>query len=307
VKSRRKRRRPRFRGRAATSILDTFSPQDLATWEGESSVVQTYSDRVYFDLERQRISQHDQLCAALRSSSSTEVPLEGWVRVVDWRWNLTPLSAEGSLIGIGGRFNIGRELDRAKGKEFPCIYVAQDTGTAYCEHFGGLIGQRVSELTLGELALRTQESFTTFVLRGRVEHAFNLRDETRLAEFTRIIGRFDLSEDTKRYQRRHGLRPRSLVRSPRKLLQLALLSPHGWRRECQLGVPAPGQILGRFIRDAGFEAALYPSQRGGQLCLAVFPENFVASTSRIEVAGGIPDGANCTVLDRHNLCLKSPD
>ena len=70
------------------------------------------------------------------------------------------------------------------------------------------------------------------------------------------------------------------------------------------GIPAPNQIFGRFIRDAGFDALNYPSQQGGSTCMAIFPENLRSSTSRIEVAGEIPVGATCNVMDKDHLCLE---
>jgi hypothetical protein len=68
-------------------------------------------------------------------------------------------------------------------------------------------------------------------------------------------------------------------------------------------VPVDRWVRVTDIRDAGFEAVLYPSQQGGETCLAVFPENFRASASRIEVIGDMPPGASCTVLDKVHLCL----
>ena len=69
------------------------------------------------------------------------------------------------------------------------------------------------------------------------------------------------------------------------------------------GIPAASQIFGRFVKDAGFEAILYPSQRGGRMCLAVFPQNFRDSDARIAVVGAVPPGASCTVLDKSDQCL----
>jgi hypothetical protein len=83
-----------------------------------------------------------------------------------------------------------------------------------------------------------------------------------------------------------------------------LIGPAEWRAEPQMsGIPAASQIFGRFVRDAGFDAVLYHSQQGETTCVAVFTENFRASTSRIEVVGGVPSKASCTVMDKDNLCL----
>jgi hypothetical protein len=53
-------------------------------------------------LERQRAAHYDELCAALRAVAAISASVDGWVRVTDWRWNLTPLSPAGSLKEIGG-------------------------------------------------------------------------------------------------------------------------------------------------------------------------------------------------------------
>jgi hypothetical protein len=67
------------------------------------------------------------------------------------------------------------------------------------------------------------------------------------------------------------------------------------------GIPASSQIFGRLVRDAGFEAILYPSQRAAGMNLAVFVENFRDSSSRIEVVGGAPAGATFLMLDKDSL------
>ena len=285
-------------------MLDTFTEQDLDSWSTRSIDLQSYADRVYFDLERQRAAHHEDLCAALRAVSPIAVSVEGWVRVTDWRWNLTPLSPAGSLRGIGGRFNIGDELDRARGRAFPCLYIAQDVETAYREYFGGPLLSHSAQLTLGELALRRPTSFTTFALQGTLDQVFDLRQHNGLAAFTRIIAKFDLSSDTKAFARKTNQKQRQLIATPHQLWKRLLLSPAGWRAEPQLhGIPAPNQMFGRFIRDAGFDALIYPSQQGGKTCLAIFPENLRSSTSRIEVVGAVPPGATCTVMDKDHPCL----
>lgn len=112
------------------AVLDAFTQQDLDTWDTRSTDLQRYCDRVYYDLERQRAAHYDELTAALRAVSAVDVSVHNWIRTTDWRWSLTPLSPAGSLNGIGGRFNIGRDLDRARGQAFPCLYVANNIETA---------------------------------------------------------------------------------------------------------------------------------------------------------------------------------
>ncbi len=304
------RKKGRTSGRVATTrvVLDVFTEQDIERWSARSEDGQQYSDRVYFDLERQRAEHHEELCCALRAVESIEVDLDSWARVTNYQWSLEPLSPAGSLRGIGGRFNIGSELGRARNQEFPALYLAADVDTAFCEFFGGSPEARSSGLLLQEFALRRRTSFTTFTLRGQVENVFDLRDTRGLREFAKIIARFRLSSDTRRYARKVNLRPRTLIQNSRELLSRALAAPDVWRTEPQLfGIPAANEILGRFIRDAGFEAILYPSQQGGTLCLAMFVENVQGSHTRIEVAGESPPGASHLSIGRDVSALEDPD
>lgn len=285
-------------------LLDVFTERDLERWSERSEDAQSYSDRIYFDLERQRARHHDDLCNALRTAAPIDVSVDDWARVTDYRWSLMPLSTAGSLRGIGGRFNIGQDLDRARNQEFPALYIAADVDTAYREYFGGPPEMPRGRLQLQEFALRRKTSFTTFTLRGRVENVFDLRAARGLRKFVDIIKAFKLSNETRRFARATGLQSRALVRTPGVLFQRALCAPDKWRTEPQLfGTPAANQILGRLIRDAGFDAVLYPSQQGGTHCLAVFPENIGSGNTRIEVAGEAPTGSTCLVMDRVSPCI----
>jgi hypothetical protein len=150
--------------------------------------------------------------------------------------------------------------------------------------------------------LRRATSFTTFLLAGELDHVLDLRSDKTLGAFVEILRRFDISSDTKAAVRKAGLPPRPIMRSAKELLTLLLAAPSEWRLEPQAyGIPAACQIFGQLVKDAGFEAILFPSQHGQGSCLAVFPDNFRASTGRIEVVGAVPEGATCTVLDKDHL------
>ncbi len=302
--ARKKRRAPvRFDSKRAV-LFDVFTELDLERWSERSEDAQSYSDRVYFDLERQRAARYDELCDGLRRASPIEVNVQGWARVTDYRWCLAPLSPTGSLKGIGGRFNIGEDVDRARNQGFPALYIAADLDTAYREFFGGPPEVQKSGLQLQEFALRRKSSFTTFTLRGRVENVLDLHDAKGLRDFTTIISGFEISPDIRRFARAIGVRPRTLIRTTQELLLRLLSAPDKWRAEPQLfGIPAANQIFGRLVRDAGFDGILYPSQQGGTQCLAVFPQNIGTGSSRIEVVGGEPPGASHLVMDKNNPCI----
>jgi len=147
---------------------------------------------------RRRVNgERDALCDALRSSPGVSLDVNGWSRVTDYLWSLSPLSPAGSIKGIGGRFNIGESLDRARGQAFPCLYVAQTVETAYAEYFGESLSNKMGPLTIGELALRRESSFTTFLLNGRLERVLDLREDNSLKQFADIIRQFNISSPTK--------------------------------------------------------------------------------------------------------------
>lgn len=142
--------RPKKKRRVTKGVvLDSFTQQQLQLWESHGDTFQWLSDRIYFDLELQRVTHYDALCASLRAAPAVAVELAGWARVTDWRWNLSPLSAAGSVSGIGGRFNIGIELDRAKNQAFKSLYLAQNLETAFNEFFGGGLSAKTGELSIG--------------------------------------------------------------------------------------------------------------------------------------------------------------
>jgi hypothetical protein len=261
---------------------------------------------VYFDLERQRAASHEELCDALRSAGGVDIRVDGWARVCDYRWSLTPLSPAGSLKGIGGRFNIGSDLDRARGQQFPALYIAEDVDTAYLEFFGGAPDSPTGPLKIQEFALRRRTSFTTFALRGRVENVLDLRTSSSLKEFAKIIAAFKLSPDTHRLARSIGVPVRKLMRTAGEIHTRILLAPKAWRSEPQLfGIPAANQIFSRYIRGAGFEGVIYPSQQGGNACMAVYRENLAGT--RIEVTGGTPPEATHLVMDKDSPSCTSTD
>jgi hypothetical protein len=283
-------------------ILDSFTEAQLDEWTRGGDLLQRLADKVYFELELLRASKYDTLCDALRSSPGVSIDVNGWSRVTDYRWSMSPLSPAGSVKGIGGRFNIGDTLDRARGQAFPCLYVAETVETAYAEYFGESLSTLMGPLTLGELALRRQSSFKTFLLNGRIERVLDLREDTSLKPFADIIRHFNISSPTKAAFRSAGLPQREIIRSAKQLRRRLLMDPKSWRQEPSLfGIPSPSQIFGRFVRDADWEAVLFPSRRGSGLCLGVFTENFRASGSLLSVAGAIPTGATHTILDKDNL------
>jgi hypothetical protein len=156
-----KRRPPSPPRSSGDGVLDSFTEAQLDAWTRGGDLLQRLADKAYFELEALRAGKYDAPCDALRSSPGVSLDVNGWSRVTDYRWSLSPLSPAGSIKGIGGRFNIGETLDRARGQSFPCLYIAQSVETAYAEYFCESPSIQMGPLTLGEFALRHESSFTT--------------------------------------------------------------------------------------------------------------------------------------------------
>lgn len=302
---RRNRQPPPPVRRRVPGFLDAFTAEDVDLWHKRSLDARIYANGVFFDLEKQRVAHHDEIVAALRDAGGIEVPIKDWVRITDYQWSLTPLSALGSVKGIGGRFNVGEALS-LRAKTFPALYIGHDADTAMYEYFGG--PPSTSALSAHELMLRRPTSFATFSVNGNLENVLDLRDHQKLDAFVEIVKKFKLTKETREIARKAGIAPRELIRTSKQLQTKLFEDSKTWRVEpLMTDIPAPSQLFGRYIAAAGYEALLFPSQQGGTLCLAVYPQNFEGSESYLEVKGPHPMGATCTRLDRNSLCLDGID
>lgn len=285
-------------GGAAPSLieLERFSQASLRQWLAAESNLRQLHRALFFTLERQRQEHSAELVDALRRMAVPGEPFENWSRIVDWRYNLRPLSVEGSLKRSGGRFNIGAAIDVAAFTPFPALYVAQDYSTAFRERFAqdpdGQPGRAP------EFALRTPGSFTHVTLRGHLEMVVDVTDPQTLKPFAAVLARFSLPREVRELARRvNAQRPMSLVRST-TMLHRQLLDPC-WRAEpMQFDLPANSQIFGRIAAAAGIHGILYPSARHETAqCLALFAQNWRSSASFVEVIGPPPPHAKLTRID----------
>lgn len=278
--------------------LERFSNHDLRRWEAASAALDEMQFELHFGLERQRRGCRAELLEALRFKSAPRLNLEGWVRIVDYRYCLTPLSAAGSLRAIGGRFNVGQDLGTAIGMApWPALYVAQDLETAYREKYQIRFSHHASGLTPEELALQDPNSFLVAYLQGEIRSVLNLSDPNAVKPFCQKIGTFELPRKAMTLARKLGVKQPRLVRSPSALHRL-ILSPK-WRvTPTQFELPAPSQIFGELVQSAGYEAMTFQSSRGGTQCVVIFPVNFAVSGSLVELKEPYPHQVELPRLDR---------
>ena len=270
--------------------LDRFDEAALETWTELSADLDELQDILYFNLEPERRRLRPDLLKALQITQPTHLEIENWVRIVDYQWTMYPLSAAGSLTGIGGRFNVGTDLDSRTFDPWPALYLAADHATAFREKYQIAAGQLVEGLTPEELSLVHGQSHSTVVLHGKLSRVFQLTPET-LAAVARVLGRIKMPERAERIKKKLNIKPEDLrmLTTGKQLHDVVAL--HNWRvLPIQFGLPSPSQILSELIRAADFEAIAYQSSKGGGICLAVFVDR-LAPGSFVEVTDKAPAGA----------------
>ena len=75
-----------------------------------------------------------------------------------------------------------------------------------------------------------------------------------------------------------------------------MLEDPDWRRwPTFFDVPAAPQIFGSLVQSAGIEGILYTSAITGGECIAIFPQNFLNSTSFVELDDPAPTGVQIRI------------
>lgn len=237
----------------------------------------------------------EQLNASLRNAA-TAFEFSQWQRIVRYKYSLDPLSAKGSLSDPGGRFNIGA-IDPTRYPMFPALYLAADKGTAFAEVLGR--DKSAELLTPEELALTKPDSISAVSVSGRLDAILDIRGLNNLAQFVNLIKAFRLSRSLVVEARRLGL-PLQLIATVAELKRVLMVD--NWRNWPMLyDAPAGGQIFGGIAVDAGIEGILYESVLTGKKCLALFPQNFLNSSSYVELDDPVPSDAVRKRIDSGNF------
>lgn len=276
-------------------LLDQFSLQDIEKAARFQDRFLRFHWDYYSTLAYQRAQIADDLRESLLEAAERSFPIPRWQRIIRYKWALNPLSAAGSLSDAGGRFNIG-EIDPTNFPSFPAIYLAKDRPTALQEVLSQDIS-RAQEAEALDLALAKPDSVIFISLSGSLTSVINLKRPSSLERFVSLIGDFSLPGHLIQEAKAMGIAPPVLVRDTDMLLK-ALLEGNwrGWGM--QVDVPAPSQIFGQLVAEAGVEAVLYPSKFGGNDCLAIFPKNFEGSDAFLQLDDTPPPGVQFPRLDR---------
>jgi hypothetical protein len=96
-------------------------------------------------------------------------------------------AAAGSLTDVGGRFNVGRDVDKAMGNPWPALYLGENFETAFREKFQLTKLESVEGLCPEELALCGPDSFSKVLLDGSIERVFDLNMSGILDAFCAVL------------------------------------------------------------------------------------------------------------------------
>lgn len=198
----RKRAQPIHRPRVGSGLIP---------WPGivldYVSAISVHQDRefvreaaeVYCDLDtawrRQVADRRDEINAVLMTASAP-FKVEGWQRLLQYRYSQSPLSCAGSvLLEEGGRFNHGCFAPLTF-PAFPALYLAEDRETAWLERYS--ISQDADgEFSPAELMLRQKESVAYVSVSGALDRVVDLSRPERLDDLVTILATFEIPRDRK--------------------------------------------------------------------------------------------------------------
>ena len=262
--------------------------------ERQSEYERFYWDQ-YFELQFQRDKIKEQIFEVLNTSCTSNFDFSSWQRSVKYRFGLHPLCVLGSLNDPGGRFNIG-DFNTQTFEPFPALYVARDKKTALVEHL--FASDERESGAEWELALTKPTSVTIVAVSGHLDRLFDMRATYALRPLVKLLSQFNLSNALKSRAQRLGIVEPVIVSTAAMLKKS--LEDKKWRRAPMLyDIPANPQIFGHLIYAAKIEAVLYKSTLTGKDCLAIFPRNFIDTTSFVELDDETPMDETPARLDCH--------
>ena len=270
----RKRTPPKRSVKTPTSesfILDWFSVADISKWKDLNDKILRFHWDLQSNLAYQRSRVSDQLGKALLEAAEKNFSFSNWQRVVKYKHALESLSAKGSLIDPGGRFNVG-DGNPSQFAPFPALYIASDKNTAFQETLSQKIEPGQEQHAL-DFSLANPSSIASVSLSGSISSIINLNQSERLQPFVNLIKDFSIPNHAKETAREMWRKELELVRTVSNLIA-ALLDPNWRHPPMQFDVPSASQIFGQLVNETGIEGILYPSKFTGKDCLVIFPQNF---------------------------------
>lgn len=278
-------------------LLESGREEDLIRAKKKTEALIAYQWQAYTELAYQRSLIKDELAYALMQGSRAH-DFHKYQRAVKYKYGLHPLSTVGSLTYIGGRFNIGKNVN-SEIPFFSGLYLAEDKDTALQEHLGQHAVSKSSPLNAREIALSNPTSETIVSVSGKIDRVFDLTTVDNLKDFIRLIRGFYFSKNLIERAKKLNISPQGIVKTPLQLVD-SLMS-NNWREMPSLyDVASNSQIFGHLVYLAGIEGILYPSKFTKKPCLILFPGNFQNTDSVIWLDDDVPHPKVPNRLDRSN-------
>jgi hypothetical protein len=276
-------------------LLDWGRVSDILRSKAQFEALVEFHWDYYSELAFQRNQIREKLNSSLREGA-VPFAFSQWQRIVRYKYSLTPLSTKGSLADPGGRFNVGK-IDPIRYPVFPALYVASDKQTGLAEVLGRIHAS--GTLSPEELALTKTDSISAVSVSGKLESVLDIREPNNLVGFVNLIRDFRLSGPLVLQAKKLGFQAQ-LIRTVRGLS--AVLEQVNWREWPMLfDVPATCQIFGGVVMNAGIDGILYNSVLTNKSCLAIFPQNFLNSSSYIELGDPAPSEEVQRRIDASNF------
>ena len=121
-----------LRGPIGVIELERFSEATLARWTEVSQDLDELNAELFFGTRPEQRRLRPQLIDAIEKAEPICLSEPNWVRFVTYQYSFSPLSAAGSLLAYGGRFNAGADLDAGTVEPWPCLYIAEDDEDDVC-------------------------------------------------------------------------------------------------------------------------------------------------------------------------------
>ena len=281
------------RAKQSIIILDKFSAADIDKWQDvhERHFDHYWLEYSYYANERSKIA--SKIRKALMKGT-VSFDFENWIRIVTLQHSDALLSAAGSRISItGGRFNFG-QIDGSKYPIFSSLYIASDYETAMAEKF--------SSSSEEKQGLKREEfggaltSHSTVRLSGKLATVLDVTDNANLKPFLNVIKTIAIPPELVKSAKRSKLPIPENIKTPTQLQKA--IREHNWASNpALLNIPAPSQIFGQIVHDAGIQGILYRSKHTEKVCLAIFPSNFENEDGEVRLDDKAPEGV-ISVLDK---------
>ncbi len=268
-------------------LIDTFTSQGIMRGKAYAKELHKYHLNFYDCLASQRAAVIDRIKESLTGAARGPHRIRNWQRVITYAYSNNPLSVKGSVLSIGGRFNIG-DINPAKFSEFAALYAAKDKPTALMEALSQSIALGKESEALDH-ALLTPQSVSNISLKGELSSIIDLNKPRLLKGFVDIIKEMKIPQALVKTAMKLGQPTPTAIDSITVLINTLL--DEGWRHwPMQYCVPYPSQIFGELVSNCGIDAIIYPSKFSSVPCASIYFQNFTdQSGSYLELSDKAPD------------------